>query len=98
MTSSFLNEVIPNFESVFGKKHDDISLVFSAVGTPEVSLWRDSSTVATKLEIKILNPYEQEYEAFVIDCTASADLKFELANTEGNLTLEAHLSNSTISV
>ena len=74
-TSKFLTKVIPNFVEVFGKK-DKVVVRFETTSTPILNVLTEGSSLSANLRITIVNPYNPDYEAVIIEGDVAAWIEF----------------------
>ena len=87
-TSAFLNELFPNFETVFGK-HEAVPTELRAVQAPVLTVDSVGSTLSAQIALTVWNPLgvEQGYEALVLEGTLNAEALLLLRIESHTLTL-----------
>lgn len=64
---------IPNIEEVFGN-HSDVFLLVEALSSPKVKISQDVSNFTAEASIRILNPFNEEYEAIYMVVKIDAEI------------------------
>jgi len=76
-SSGNIGAFFPNFEYVYGV-HDEVTIKVDSNGEywPELYIHEDSknSTLDTNFTVQILNPFNSEYVAVILDCEAIISL------------------------
>ena len=62
VSSTYVKTFIPNFEEVFGY-HSDIFMLVEALSSPKVKISQGASSLTSEISLRLLNPYNEEFEA-----------------------------------
>ena len=66
-----------NFEEVFGH-HEGVKLVMKTLNVPTIDITDDKTTVRAAVDLRFLNPYNNELETMKIHADLTAEVQFEL--------------------
>ena len=94
VSSTYIKTFIPNFEEVFGK-NEDVFVLMEATKAPTVSIRQEASTLETEGSLRVLNPFNDEFEAFSLSYSIKAVVEFELL---ADMRLVANIKDAKIDV
>ena len=94
VSSTYVKTFIPNFEEVFGK-HSDVFLLIEALSSPKVQISHDASRFTAEASLRLLNPFNEEFEALYMVLKIDANIQFELLQ---DFTLIANIEDSKLEV
>ena len=77
-TSEIIGLVFDNFEKVYGKHQNVLIQVVSKDPTPTLVIQKKGSTITANTTISIKNPYNNKYDAILIDTAFNIKLNFEV--------------------
>ena len=94
VSSTYVKTFIPNFEEVFGN-HSDLFLLVEAMSSPKVKISHDVSSFTAEATVRLLNPFNEDFEAIYMVLKIDAEIQFELLQ---DFTLIANIVDSKLEV
>lgn len=87
--STYVKTSIPNIEEVYGK-HEAVFLEIEALAAPTVYIRTENSKAYFDASFRLLNPHNEDYDAFKGRIVIVADVEFELLE---DFTLVGHVKD-----
>ena len=75
--STYLKTFISNFEEVFGKQND-VFILAEALAPPRIKISQSGSTMDAEAGLRILNPFNEDFDAVYMTMKLKAQIEFEL--------------------
>ena len=75
--STYVKTFFPNFEEVFGK-HNDVFILIELLSSPVTTIRTDGTVAETKGSMRLMNPFNEEFDALSLNFNLKVDLEFEL--------------------
>ena len=75
--STYLKTFISNFEEVFGKQKD-VFILTEAMAPPHFKISQSGSTMEAEVSLRILNPFNEDFDAVYMTMKLKAEIEFEL--------------------
>jgi len=94
VTSTYLKTFFKNWEDVMGK-HTNIKMILQSRSAPRLEIREGISKIFVDSNLRILNPYTDEFDAVNLSCSLVISLEFELLN---DTTLAGKIGDMQITV
>lgn len=94
VTSTYLKTFFKNWEDVMGK-HTNIKMILQSRSAPRLEIREGISKIFVDSNLRILNPYTDEFDAVNLSCSLVLSLEFELLN---DTTLAGKIGDMQITV
>ena len=75
--STYIKTFISNFEEVFGKQND-VFILTEAMAPPHFKISQSGSTMEAEVSLRILNPFNEDFDAVYMTMKLKAEIEFEL--------------------
>ena len=94
VSSTYVKTFLPNFEEVYGKQ-TDVFMLMEALSAPQIMISESISSASIEGNLRLLNPFNEEFEAVYMRFSIQASIQFELLE---DFTLVAALQDAKINV